>query len=111
MIRRALQAIHRSPGDAWTVEKLARAAGTSRANFARRFSAGVGQPPMACLSQHRLDLAADLLLGDHRLTTAAVAARVGYSTPYSFSHAFKVHHGVSPRLYRRNRHPASSLAP
>lgn len=107
LVRQALQAIHRRPGDAWTVEKLARTAGTSRANLARRFSEAVGQPPMTYLSRHRLDLAADLLLGDDRLTTAVVADRVGYSTPYSFSHAFKVHHGVSPRAYRKSRPPAS----
>jgi AraC-like DNA-binding protein len=111
LVRQALHAIHRRPGDAWTVEKLARAAGTSRANFARKFSEAVGQPPMTYLSRHRLDLAADLLLGDDRLTTAAVANRVGYSPPYSFSHAFKVHHGVSPRTYRSSQPPASSLVP
>ncbi|MGF9663321.1 AraC family transcriptional regulator [Arthrobacter crystallopoietes] len=101
VIHRALTAIHRRPAEAWTVEKLARVGGTSRANFARRFSEQVGQSPMAYLSQHRLSLAADLLLGDGRLTTAAVAARTGYATPYSFSHAFKAHHGVSPQIYRR----------
>jgi len=31
---------------------------------------------------------------------SAVAREVGYSSPFTFSTAFKRHHGASPRAYR-----------
>ena len=65
---------------------LAAEVGVSRAAFARRFHHLVGVPPMAYLTEWRLGLAADLLL-DPGATVAAVARRVGYSTPFALSTA------------------------
>ena len=83
----------------WTLEALARDTGVSRAALARRFSAAVGQPPMAYLTDLRLDLAADLLR-DPDLTIAAVARHVGYGSPFALSAAFKRVRGVSPSRHR-----------
>ncbi|WP_442802715.1 cupin domain-containing protein [Streptomyces sp. CB01373] len=42
----ALQHMHAEPATAWTVERLSRRAGLSRAAFSRRFTELVGRPPM-----------------------------------------------------------------
>ena len=59
----------------------------------------VGEPPMAFLTGWRLALAADLLL-EPGSTVGAVARRVGYSSPFTFSTAFKRVYGVSPKAHR-----------
>lgn len=46
----ALHEIHRAPAQQWTVEELGARAGLSRAAFARRFTALVGQPPLTYLT-------------------------------------------------------------
>lgn len=97
----ALRLIHHDPARAWTVETLAREAGLSRAAFARRFTALVGDAPMAYLTGWRLDLAADMLLADDA-TIASVARAVGYSSPFALSAAFKRVRGVSPAEHRRS---------
>jgi len=84
-----------------TVANLAAAVGSSRAVFARRFTDLVGEPPIAFLTGWRLALAADLLR-DRRMTIAAVARQVGYSTPFALSSAFKRTYGVSPNAHRAN---------
>lgn len=95
----ALARIHGAPERPWTVASLAAEAGVSRANLARRFTDLLGEPPMTYLTHWRLALAADLLT-DPELTVSSVARRVGYSTPFAFSTAFKRARGLSPRQHR-----------
>jgi AraC-like DNA-binding protein len=95
----ALQAMQSDPAHAWTIAELAREALVSRAAFARRFTELVGEPPMTFLTRWRLAVAADLLV-DPDTTLDRVARRVGYSTPFALSTAFKREYGVSPRTYR-----------
>jgi len=57
----ALRAIHTQPDRSWTVGELGTRVGLSRAVFARRFTALVGQPPLAYLSWWRMTVAARLL--------------------------------------------------
>ncbi|MFH8367739.1 AraC family transcriptional regulator [Streptomyces sp. NPDC018031] len=96
----ALTAIHRDPAAQWTVESLAERAGLSRAAFARRFTALVGEPPMAYLTRWRMTTAARLLReSEAPLTT--VAARTGYGSEYAFAKAFKREYGQAPGRYRR----------
>lgn len=86
----------RDPAAPWTVAKLAAGAGLSRAAFARRFSALIGQPPLGYLTWWRLTMAARLL----RATQAplrSIAAQVGYT---AFANAFKRTHGLAPGAYR-----------
>ncbi len=83
----------------WTVASLADAVGVSRATLARRFSELVGVPPMTYLTDWRIAVAADLLRQGN-LTIGAVASRVGYSSPFALSTAFKRIQGVSPAQYR-----------
>jgi AraC-like DNA-binding protein len=97
----ALKLIYNDPAYPWTVGNLAAAVGCSRAVFARRFTDQVGEPPIAFLTSWRLALAADLLQST-QATIGAVARRVGYSTPFALSSAFKRAYGVSPNTHRAN---------
>jgi AraC-like DNA-binding protein len=96
-----LRAIHSAPGRSWTVAELASQAGLSRAAFARRFAALVGQPPQAYLTWWRMTLAARLLR-DGDASMATVARKVGYTSEFAFAHAFKREHGLAPGGFRRS---------
>lgn len=99
LIAPALEAIHGRPGIAWTVASLAAESGVSRALFAKRFTAVMGEPPLAYLTACRMDEAEDLL-GDAALSVAHVAKAVGYADAFGFSAAFKRHKGLSPTAFR-----------
>jgi AraC-like DNA-binding protein len=98
-IARALVAMHEQLRRSWTVEALARAAGVSRAAFATRFHAALGEPPMRYLLRRRMRHAMGLLQNDHSL--AQVAESVGYGSEAALSAAFKRHTGSAPGVYRR----------
>jgi AraC-like DNA-binding protein len=97
----ALEAIHRSPALPWTVEALAARSHVSRATFARRFTAALGQPPMSYLAGWRLCLAADLLERSDA-TVETIARDVGYSSSYALSTAFHREYGRRPTRYRQS---------
>jgi AraC-like DNA-binding protein len=99
IVGRVLKMIHKDPAHPWTLSNLAAKVGVSRAALARRFHEVVGEPPMSFLTQWRLALAADLLC-DPDETIGTIAERVGYSSPYALSSAFKRVRGVSPKEYR-----------
>jgi AraC-like DNA-binding protein len=96
----ALDAIHRDPAAPWTVAKLAAEAGLSRAAFARRFSALIGQPPLGYLTWWRMTTAARLLRATEG-PLRSIAAQVGYTSEFAFANAFKRTHGLAPGAYRR----------
>ncbi|MGA4543898.1 AraC family transcriptional regulator [Uniformispora flossi] len=96
----ALRALHEEPARRWTVAALAAEAGLSRAAFAARFAALVGEPPLTYLTAWRMTLAADLLR-DTDATVGAVGRLVGYTDAFAFSVAFKRAHGVTPSHRRR----------
>ena len=96
----ALDLMHDQTAHPWTVESLAQKIGMSRAGSSRRFTAVVGESPMAYLTSWRLALAADRLRGSDD-PVFRVAAEIGYTSPFTFSAAFKRHYGVSPLLYRQ----------
>jgi AraC-like DNA-binding protein len=99
-ISRALAALHRDLRHPWTVAGLARVAGLSRASFAARFSALVGQSPMEYLFGCRMRRAETLLRTDH-LTVTAVASQVGYGSESALSAAFVRYSGTTPGAYRK----------
>ena len=96
----ALSLIHQAPEKGWTVPALSAAVGMSRSPFAAKFTALVGQSPMAYLKSWRLQVGATLLR-QRALALASVAERVGYESTAAFSRAFTREFGVSPGLYRR----------
>lgn len=88
------------------VGDLASNVAMSRATFARRFSALVGESPHAYVTRWRMNLAARLL----RTTSDSaerIAAIVGYDSPTAFGAAFRKHLSVSPGVYRS--HPSRRL--
>lgn len=96
---RALAILHKDPAAHWTVEKLAREAGTSRSVLAERFLARVGEPPMRYLAHWRMQLAAQLLT-DGNDKTGAIADKIGFGSEAAFSRAFKRIMGMSPAAWR-----------
>lgn len=95
----ALRLMHDAPAHPWTVADLAAKVGVSRAALARRFTAEVGEPPMAYLANWRIALAADLLREtDH--TVGTIARKVGYANAFALSVAFKRLRGTRPSDHR-----------
>ncbi len=99
LVGRALHVMHSNPARSWTVADLAAETGVSRSVLARRFHDIVGEPPMTFLTGWRLALAADLLC-EPDATIGSVAQKVGYSSPFALSTAFKRVRGVSPQEHR-----------
>ncbi len=99
-LARALREIHVDVARRWTVEKLARTAGMSRAVFAERFARKVGMPPMQYVLEWRMALAKDLLRRE-RSALVEVAESVGYQSASAFSTAFARLTGCSPGAFAR----------
>ena len=99
-IGRALAAMHRDPGQNWTLERLAAVAGQSRSIFAERFSTVLGEGAAHYLARLRMQLARELL-GQSGMSVADVATRLGYESEASFARAFKRITNVSPGVVRR----------
>jgi len=78
-------------------------------DMAARFTALVGQSPMAYLKRWRLQLAATLLRQEG-VALSSVAERVGYESTPAFSRAFTRLFGVSPGRYRHRGTVAANAA-
>ena len=98
----ALKSMHTSPAQPWTLEALARAAGTSRSVLAERFQLLVGSSPMQYLAQWRMLLATNLLCRSNA-PLARIAEEVGYQTDTAFSRAFRREFGSPPATWRRSQ--------
>lgn len=98
----ALNALHKDPGHAWTLDELASTAGTSRSVLAERFLKLVGSPPMQYLTQWRMLLAANLLRSSNS-SLIRIAEEVGYQTDTAFSRAFRREFGAPPATWRRGQ--------
>lgn len=109
-VARALELLHGEPDKRWTVERLARDVGLSRAAFARRFARVCGCTPLHYLTQVRLALAVDLLESTDQ-ALAELALRVGYTSEFAFSRAFKRQHGVAPGTFRRRQRASFPAVP
>lgn len=98
----ALNALHKKPCHTWTLEELARTAGTSRSVLAERFQQLVGVSPMQYLTQWRMLLAANLLRSSNS-SLLRIAEEVGYQTDTAFSRAFRREYGAPPAAWRRGQ--------
>lgn len=95
----ALALLHSRPSDPWTIAELARRVGVSRSVLAERFRHFLRMPPMAYLTQWRLQLGAQLLTTSSR-SVAQIAAEVGYESEPAFNRAFKREFGSPPARFR-----------
>jgi AraC-like DNA-binding protein len=91
-------AVHHSL--AVTLPQVAEALGVSERSL-RRHLATAGTSFRALLAESRLLAAGDLLRAG--MTVEEASARMGYSEPSAFSHAFKRWSGHSPESWRRTR--------
>lgn len=97
-----IHSMHRRPEYPWTLAALARIGYCSRSALATRFKNMIGVSPIRYLIEWRMVRARDMLVSTD-LTLAAIAARSGYQSEFSFSKAFKRVYGQAPGLLRRNR--------
>lgn len=97
---RVLALIHAHMARAWTVDSLAREAGTSRSVLIERFARLVGIPPMEYLRRRRLERASDRLSHTGR-PIGAIAFEVGYGSEAAFSRSFRRAYGCSPGAFRK----------
>src|SRR5262249_7359677 len=96
----ALAAMFQEPARAWTLSELARLSHMSRATLARHFQETLGRSASDLLTDVRMTLAARELRKPS-VSTAAVAAAVGYQSEAAFQRAFKRRMGMTPARWRR----------
>ncbi len=99
-IAKALQHLHNNPQITWTLEKMAKRVGMSRAAFTKRFKELVGKPMFEYLTMLRIQRAQELLR-ESNLPLYEVAGRVGYESDLAFTKTFKKHTGTTPTRYRK----------
>jgi AraC-like DNA-binding protein len=104
----ALESMHKSIGQHWTVAALAASAGMSRSAFALRFKELVGETPLEYLTRWRIYQAA-MLLREGDKTLIDVAHSIGYDSDGAFNKAFKRIMGATPGDYRRHGGALPSL--
>jgi AraC-like DNA-binding protein len=107
IVGRALQFVHRDSARRWTVDDLAREAGSSRTVLAERFKAVLGQAPIEYVTGWRMQLAAERIRNS-KDSLAAIAADVGYESEAAFNRAFKRVTGVTPGRWRDDAGAAPS---
>jgi AraC-like DNA-binding protein len=93
-LEKALNALHKEPAKAWSLEELASTAGMSRARFAAKFRDIVGMTPGYYLSEWRICIAQALI--NKGKPIQLIADTVGYASASALSRAFKAHRGVTP---------------
>lgn len=101
-LSQAMAAMHRSPGENWTVERLARASGSSRSVFAARFHSATGMTPLRYLTELRMRLAVERIVNEGE-AVESVAFHLGYGSLAAFSRAFKRIIGTPPGALRAGR--------
>lgn len=101
-VNAVLRAVHENPAHPWTVPELSDIANVSRATLARRFTATVGEAPLAYVTRWRM-LTAARMLRDTDASLGAIAGKVGYASEFAFAKAFKREYGSAPGQYRRGR--------
>ena len=100
-LARALVAMHNSPGEPWTLERMAERAAMSRTAFANTFREVVGQTPADYLTGWRIALAQSRLCEGRPIKL--LAEELGYANPSALSRAFSAKVGLSPRDWLAQR--------
>jgi len=108
-LQRTLALVEENP--ALSINELARDAAFSPVQLRRLFHRWLGLSPREYLFQRRMDKAR-LLLEETNWTIPTVAQSVGFSSPSSFTRAFKTIYGMAPAQQRHSsQEPAKKLFP
>ncbi|MET8976378.1 AraC family transcriptional regulator [Streptomyces sp. NPDC004539] len=100
VVVRAMRLLESRYARPWTVAELAGELHVSAGYLARQFKTATGLPPMAYLSQYRVETAAALLLRTD-LPVGHVGREVGWPDANLFARRFRAHAAMSPSAYRR----------
>jgi transcriptional regulator GlxA family with amidase domain len=100
ILRDALAAIVADHGPDMDLDTVARRIGTSRRQLQRVFAELSERSFRDTLAAVRMGRARTLLATTDR-RIADIGREVGYSEPAQFTKAFRHHHGITPRDYRR----------
>jgi AraC family transcriptional regulator, arabinose operon regulatory protein len=98
----ALLAVRENPGTNWTVTELARRAGLSVSQTARRINELTGLSPSAFVIRARIERARQLM-EESSMSLKQIAASLGYTDVYFFHRQFKSVAGITPGQWRRDR--------
>ncbi|MDF2724752.1 MAG: transcriptional regulator, AraC family [Paenibacillus sp.] len=83
-----------------TVQDVSDYLSIHRAYLSKVFTEKVGMTPMRYLEKLKMDKALELLhISTHSIQDIAVM--IGYSDPYTFTHAFSKYYGIPPGKWRR----------
>ncbi|MGI5189799.1 AraC family transcriptional regulator [Promicromonospora sp. CA-289599] len=98
-VAEVVAALAASPGERWTLDRMAGLVHLSRSALTDRFRRATGHSPMRMLREVRMHRARTLLT-EQCLAVTRVAFEVGYGSVAAFSRAFAADHGVSPLGWR-----------
>ncbi|MEU4194424.1 AraC family transcriptional regulator [Kribbella sp. NPDC026611] len=96
----AMRMMEADPARQWMLTDLATALHLAPGYLVRLFKSVTGLPPMAYLSRHRVELAADQLLHTD-LPISRIGEAVGWPDQNYFARRFKSHYGLSASTYRQ----------
>lgn len=94
LAERAQALMRRSPGEAWTIGRLARTLAMSPSSFARHFRSGARLTPARALAAVRMERARALLARGDRVLD--VAMEVGFGSGSAFARAWRRRYGTAP---------------
>jgi AraC-like DNA-binding protein len=94
-LAKALSAVHEQPGEDWSLERMAAAAGMSRSAFAAAFKTCMDTTPAEYLAQWRLTIARAQLQEGKNIKS--IAQELGYGSASALSRVFAQKTGCSPR--------------
>jgi AraC family L-rhamnose operon transcriptional activator RhaR len=96
----AMRMMEADPARQWSLTELAHALHVAPGYLVRLFKSETGLPPMAYLSRHRVELAADQLLHTD-LPISRIGEAVGWPDQNYFARRFKSHYGLTATAYRQ----------
>ena len=98
-VAEAMRRMETLPAHQWTLTELAADLHLAPRYLVRLFKSVTGLPPMAYLSRHRVELAAEQLLYTAD-PISAIAEAVGWPDQNYFARRFRAHYGLSASAYR-----------